>query len=154
MMRSHPTPTFWSKGRRPHLAVSPHRCRHPATPYSKVCFPLLCFADPLTFGTHTEIVGHATTMSHTGSLSIGAPFFCCIFILADLWPCHHHCLDRPTDCALTVEATHFTPQPAGSATSPRHTNHGSMVPEPPRHITTLPLPFPPATVNGWRVGQT
>ena len=86
MMRSRPTPTFWSKGRCPHLAVSPRRCCHPPTPYSKVCFSPLCFADPLTFGTHTGIVSHATTMSHTGSLSIGAPFFCCIFILADSSP--------------------------------------------------------------------
>ena len=41
----------------------------------KVCFPLLYFADPLTFCTHTGIASHATTLSHTGSPSIGAPFF-------------------------------------------------------------------------------
>ena len=74
-MRSCPTPTFWSEGRHPHLAVLPHSCHHPPVPYSMVCFPLSSFADPLTFGTHTGIVSHATAMSCTGSLSIGVPFF-------------------------------------------------------------------------------
>ena len=41
----------------------------------KVCITLSCFADPLTFCTHTGIASHTTTVSHTGSPSIGVPFF-------------------------------------------------------------------------------